>query len=179
MLTLILGGARSGKSRYAQSLCLEKKEVFYLATARRDDADEEMTARIERHKLDRPPHWEIIEEPLDLIGKIERDVPENATVLVDCLTVWLSNLMWEERGKAEDELENSILRKAGEFAAAARNRNVIAVSNEVGSGIVPDNPVGRSFRDLQGLTNQVLAWKADRVILVVAGLPLTLKGVPY
>ncbi|HXG83415.1 MAG TPA: bifunctional adenosylcobinamide kinase/adenosylcobinamide-phosphate guanylyltransferase [Pyrinomonadaceae bacterium] len=176
MFTLILGGARSGKSRYAQSLCLNSPEVFYLATAPAGDADEEMNFRIARHRRERPAHWKIIEEPLEIAEQIRKTISTDSIVLVDCVTVWLSNLMWEYRAEPEDEIEKIILRKVDDFASAARQSNVVAVSNEVGGGIVPDNRLGRSFRDLQGLTNQLLAREAERVVLVIAGLPLILKG---
>lgn len=176
MLTLILGGARSGKSRYAQSLCAGDEPIFYLATARVDLTDEEMVARIARHRDDRPRHWRAIEEPLEITERIKSKVPAGGKVLVDCVTIWLSNFMWEERDAARDAREQSVLRKVEDFAAIARDRDVVAVSNEVGGGVVPDNPVGRAFRDLQGSVNQLLARKADQVVLVIAGLPLTLKG---
>lgn len=176
MFTLVLGGARSGKSRYAESLCLNSSEVFYLATARVDDADEEMNSRIERHRLERPAHWKIIEEPLEITGQIRKTVSTDSIVLVDCVTVWLSNLMWKHRAEPEEALEKIVLGKVEDFARVACESNVVAVSNEVGGGIVPDNRLGRSFRDLQGFTNQILAREAERVVLIVAGLPLTLKS---
>lgn len=176
MFTLVLGGARSGKSRYAQSLCLKSPEVFYVATALIDDADEEMNSRIEHHRRNRPAHWKIIEEPLEITKRMRKTASADSIVLVDCVTVWLSNLMWEHRAEPEDELEKIILRRVEDFARAAREMNVVAVSNEVGSGIVPENRLARSFRDLQGLTNQILAREAERVVLIVAGLPLILKG---
>jgi adenosylcobinamide kinase/adenosylcobinamide-phosphate guanylyltransferase len=176
VLTLVLGGARSGKSRYAESLCLNSTEVFYVATARVDRSDAEMNSRIERHRQNRPAHWKIIEEPLEIAEQIRKITSVDSIVLVDCITVWLSNLMWEYRARPKDEIEKIVLRRAEEFARVARESNVAAVSNEVGGGIVPDNRLGRSFRDLQGLANQILAREAERVILVVAGLPLTLKG---
>ena len=176
MFTLVLGGARSGKSRYAQSLCLNSPEVFYVATARSDDADEEMDSRIARHRQNRPAHWKIIEEPLEIAEQIRKTVSTDSIVLVDCVTVWLSNLMWEFRAEPEEALEKIVLGKVEDFARVASESNVVAVSNEVGGGIVPDNRLGRSFRDLQGFTNQILAREAERVVLIVAGLPLTLKS---
>ena len=176
MFTLVLGGARSGKSRYAESLCLNSPEVLYLATAPADEADEEMNSRIERHRRDRPAHWKLIEEPLEIVERMRKTVSTDSIVLVDCVTLWLSNLMWEYRAEPEDAIEKIVLGKVEDFARAAREMNVVAVSNEVGGGIVPENRLARSFRDLQGLTNQILAREAERVVLIVAGLPLTLKG---
>jgi adenosylcobinamide kinase/adenosylcobinamide-phosphate guanylyltransferase len=174
MLTLIIGGARSGKSRFAQALCRDARNVLFIATASAECADEEMCARISRHRAERPHDWLTIEEPLYL-ERVVREAPPDATLLIDCITLWVSNLMWEHKALADDERENIILSQVVEFTQAAQERQVIAVSNEVGSGIVPDNNVGRTFRDLQGLVNQLLARVAARVVLVVAGLPLVLK----
>ncbi len=173
MLTLIIGGARSGKTRYAQSLCSPALRVAYVATARPED--EEMLARIERHRGDRPGGWKTIEEPLALAAAIRRASPEADVILIDCLTVWLSNLCWELRDEAAAEIECAALAEINRIAAAAEKRHVILVSNEVGCGIVPDNPVGRSFRDVQGLVNQRAAAAAQRVFLMVAGIPLRIK----
>jgi adenosylcobinamide kinase/adenosylcobinamide-phosphate guanylyltransferase len=175
MLTLILGGARSGKSSYAQALCRNEREVIFVATARVEDGDEEMSARISRHRAERPPEWETIEEPLDLARVIREASRPNSLLLVDCITLWVSNLMWEYRALSDDERERLVIERATEFAQAAREHQVIAVSNEVGSSVVPEHEVGRAFRDLQGLVNQSLAREARRVVLMVAGLPLTLK----
>lgn len=133
-----------------------------------------MCARISRHRADRPHDWITIEEPLYL-DRVVREAPPDATLLIDCITLWMSNLMWEHKTFAEDERANIILKQVVEFTEAAQERQVIVVSNEVGSGIVPDNNVGRAFRDLQGFVNQSLARVAQRVVLVVAGLPLVLK----
>jgi adenosylcobinamide kinase/adenosylcobinamide-phosphate guanylyltransferase len=176
MLTLVLGGARSGKSRYAQSLCDAAAPVVYVATARTDDGDDEMRARVARHRADRPAAWRTVEEPLDLERAVEEAEPREATVLVDCITIWVANLAWEYREASPDETERLVLERVAGLARAARTRRVVAVSNEVGWGLVPDNPVGRAFRDLQGLANQLLAREAESVVLMVAGLPLPLKG---
>jgi adenosylcobinamide kinase/adenosylcobinamide-phosphate guanylyltransferase len=173
MLTLILGGARSGKSRYAQDLCKDCSNVVYVATAQAGD-DPEMESRIARHRSSRPAEWKTVEEPLELPRSIHK-VDHDATILVDCVTIWISNLCWEHRSVSIDERESLVLQRTMEFAVASRRRNIIAVTNEVGCGIVPDSPVGREFRDLQGLANQLLAREANTVILMVAGLPLTLK----
>ena len=175
MLTLVLGGARSGKSRYAQSLCNGATRVVFLATARAE-GDEEMQARIERHRAERPRQWQTIEEPLAVVSAV-RESNSTATVLVDCVTNWLANLAWEHRTLSEEEQQKRILSEVTELARAAGERRVVAVSNEVGGGIVPESPVGRSFRDLQGTANQVLAREAGLVVLMVAGLPWTIKNV--
>ncbi|HXG84303.1 MAG TPA: bifunctional adenosylcobinamide kinase/adenosylcobinamide-phosphate guanylyltransferase, partial [Pyrinomonadaceae bacterium] len=114
--------------------------------------------------------------PLNPADYLRNSAADDSVVLIDCVTVWLSNLMWEYRAESREAIENSVLQKVEEFAFAARNRQVVAVSNEVGGGIVPDNPLARSFRDVQGLANQILAREAERVVIVIAGLPLTLKG---
>jgi adenosylcobinamide kinase / adenosylcobinamide-phosphate guanylyltransferase len=176
MLTLILGGARSGKSCYAQLLCGASKDVIYIATARAE-GDEEMQARISRHRADRPHEWTTVEEPLEVARIVRQAAPAGARVLIDCVTVWLANLAWEHRVLPDERREALILERATELAQVTREREVIAVSNEVGSGIVPDHPVGRAFRDYQGLVNQLLAREAEHVVLMVAGLPLTLKDV--
>ncbi|MGH9935068.1 MAG: bifunctional adenosylcobinamide kinase/adenosylcobinamide-phosphate guanylyltransferase [Blastocatellia bacterium] len=181
MLTLILGGARSGKSRYAQSLCDRSAQVVYIATARADevDSDHEMRERIARHRADRPANWRTVEEPLDLPRAV-REAPVEATLLIDCATLWISNLMWEYRGQTMAAQENQILAQVDDLILASRRRSedageIIIVSNEVGGGLTPEHPVGRAFRDLQGFANQRLARAADKVVFIVVGLPLPLK----
>jgi adenosyl cobinamide kinase/adenosyl cobinamide phosphate guanylyltransferase len=165
-LTLVLGGARSGKSRYAESLITALPPPWiYVATA--ESGDEEMAARIESHRQRRGAQWRTIEAPRELAKTLSACCDE--PVLVDCLTLWLSNLMLAEANIEEEiaQLEKALM--------AARAR-LILVANEVGSGIVPSYPLGRRFRDLQGMLNQRIAASAERVILMVAGLPLVLKG---
>jgi adenosylcobinamide kinase/adenosylcobinamide-phosphate guanylyltransferase len=174
MLTLILGGARSGKSRFAQSLCQDSATVAYLATARVDD--EEMRERVERHRADRPSHWLTIEEPLDLADVVRRASTATPTILIDCLTVWLSNLMWEMRGQSSALLEQAVYHQLDDIVAATGSAHIVAVSNDVGSGVVPESAVGRQFRDLQGLLNQHAAALAGRVFLVVAGIAIPIKA---
>jgi adenosylcobinamide kinase/adenosylcobinamide-phosphate guanylyltransferase len=165
--TLVLGGARSGKSRYAQSLISAQPPPWiYIATAEARDA--EMAARIEKHRAQRGNGWQTIAEPHDLPAALS-SAPPSAPVLVDCLTLWLSNRML-----ANADLDREI--DALEAALDVRPGPIVLVANEVGYGIVPDNSIGRRFRDLQGALNQRLAAGADRVVLVVAGLPLMLKG---
>jgi adenosylcobinamide kinase / adenosylcobinamide-phosphate guanylyltransferase len=174
MLTLVLGGARSGKSRYAQAL-IGDRAAIYVATARRT-RDREMSGRIERHRADRPVSWTTIEEP-ELVARVVRSAkPTDAPVLVECVTLWLSNLLERESHTPARRQQDILMAAVRELADACRLREVIAVSNEVGGGIVPTTRVGRRFRDLQGWANQILAAEAESVVLVVAGLPLALKA---
>jgi adenosyl cobinamide kinase/adenosyl cobinamide phosphate guanylyltransferase len=165
-LALVLGGARSGKSRFAEGLLARHAPPWlYVATAEAGDA--EMVTRIAAHKARRGTDWMTVEAPRDLAGVLAEHGDRPA--LVDCLTLWLSNLMLAD---AAVDAEIARLEQALEQARAP----VVLVANEVGSGIVPDNALARRFRDLQGQLNQRLAARADRVILMVAGLPLFVKG---
>jgi len=169
-LTLVLGGARSGKSRYAEGLIASLPPPWqppwtYVATAEAGDA--EMTARIAAHRARRGPQWRTVEAPRDLAAPLA--ARERTPTLVDCLTLWLSNLML-----ADADIDGEVLRL--ERALTAAPAPVVLVANEVGSGIVPDTPLGRRFRDRHGVLNQQMAARADRVVLVVAGLPLAVKG---
>jgi len=165
-LTLILGGARSGKSRYAESLIAELPPPWtYVATAEAGDA--EMAERIAAHRARRGTQWQTIEAPRDLAAALKSC--HTTPVLVDCLTLWLSNLLL-----AEADIEADIT--GLEQALMAATTPLALVANEVGYGIVPNSALGRRFRDLQGLLNQRIAARADRVVLVVAGLPLAVKG---
>jgi adenosylcobinamide kinase/adenosylcobinamide-phosphate guanylyltransferase len=177
MLTLILGGASSGKTRLAQRLAAPAGRVSYVATAQAGQ-DPEMAARIERHRADRPGSWRTIEEPLALAATVERAASETDAILVDCLTLWLSNLFWEHRDGAPRQVEDAARNELQRVAAAARQCHIILVSNELGCGTVPEPAVTRGFRDTQGLLNQWAAEAADEVILTVAGLPLYLKTAP-
>jgi adenosylcobinamide kinase/adenosylcobinamide-phosphate guanylyltransferase len=174
MLTLILGGARSGKSKLAQRLAAREQRVCYVATAIAAD-DGEMAARIERHRADRPAFWRTIEEPLALADAVDLAARDADLVLVDCLTIWLSNLFWEHRSSPPDSLEDAVRSQIRRISRASESLHIILVSNEVGSGTVPEAFVTRAFRDTQGLLNQWAAEAADEVILAVAGLPLYLK----
>ena len=176
MLTLILGGARSGKSRLAQRLAQPAGQVTYIATADAGD-DPEMVARIARHRADRPHAWTTVEEPLALASAVEQAADGADAILVDCLTIWLSNLFWKHRDAEPGKVEGMARAELGQIAGTARCRHVILVSNELGCGTVPEPAVTRAFRDTQGLLNQWAAELADDVILTVAGLPLYLKGV--
>ncbi|MDI6854724.1 MAG: bifunctional adenosylcobinamide kinase/adenosylcobinamide-phosphate guanylyltransferase [Deltaproteobacteria bacterium] len=172
-LALILGGARSGKSRLALRLAEARSAPrLFLATAEPGDA--EMAARIDKHRQDRGTDWHTWEEPLELAAAIDRAQGSYRVILVDCLTLWLSNILMGEPSAADLE------KACGEVVEAA-GRTVtplILVSNEVGWGIVPDNPLARQFRDAAGGLHQRLAAKADLVLLCVAGLPLMLKSPP-
>jgi adenosylcobinamide kinase / adenosylcobinamide-phosphate guanylyltransferase len=164
---LILGGARSGKSAYAQNLAeTHGSERLYLATA--TAGDEEMAARIARHRRDRGQGWTTVEEPLDIVAVLATHARGGRAVVVDCLTLWLSNLLLAGRdpGPAAAALADAIQGLAGP---------AIFVSNEVGMGLVPDHKLGREFRDWQGRVNQEIGAACDAVIFVAAGLPLQLK----
>ncbi|MCU1263058.1 MAG: cobU [Bryobacterales bacterium] len=174
MLTLILGGARSGKSKLAQRLAAPAGRVAYIATATAGQ-DPEMAARIERHRGDRPRSWQTIEEPLALASAVERASKESDAVLVDCLTIWLSNLFWEYRNGEPGHVEAAARAELQQIAGPICPCHVILVSNELGCGTVPEPTVTRAFRDVQGLLNQWAAEAADEVIFTVAGLPLYLK----
>jgi adenosylcobinamide kinase / adenosylcobinamide-phosphate guanylyltransferase len=181
-IMLILGGARSGKSRLAEEKALDAGgTAAYIATAA--VYDEEMAHRVNLHQVRRPPHWITIEEERDLVGALERVPPDARTVIVDCLTLWLTNLLLDgyEQGisaEALDKLEISIRFELERFCHTARRKpfQTILVANEVGCGIVPEPPLGRIFRDLAGRVNQQAAAAADCVYFVVAGCPLCVKG---
>ena len=167
-LTLVLGGARSGKSAYAESL-LGGKGAVYVATA--EAIDEEMRDRIARHRARRGAEWTTVEAPFELVGALDAQAgnASGSGVLVDCLTVWLGNLM--HAGRDIDREVRSLLESLALAAAP-----VVLVANEVGLGVVPDNALARAFRDHAGRLNQALAARADRVVLVTAGIPLDLKS---
>jgi adenosylcobinamide kinase/adenosylcobinamide-phosphate guanylyltransferase len=174
VLTLVLGGARSGKSAHAQSLV--NGPVVYVATAPNDPNDPEMVQRIARHRAARPSHWKTVEAGLDLVEAVRTAEPREAAVLVDCITLWVSNLLYEYRGLDATTRENRILTAAGALGELGQARSIVAVSNEVGSGLVPETEVGREFRDLQGRVNQILAGAASRVVLMAAGIAVTIKS---
>jgi adenosyl cobinamide kinase/adenosyl cobinamide phosphate guanylyltransferase len=166
-LVLVIGGARSGKSELAQRLASDQDgTVVLLATAEADD--QEMAARIEEHRRNRPATWQTIEEPLRLRKTIET-VGEEDCLIIDCLTLWTANAL--DRGAAEVEAEA----EAAARLASGRPGLTIAVTNEVGLGLVPDNPLGRSYRDLLGRVNAIWAAAADHALLLVAGRVLKLE----
>src|SRR6266542_1989303 len=169
-LTLLLGGVRSGKSRLAVRLATSgDTPVVVIATA--EAGDEEMAERIRRHRAERPAEWETVEEAIELEAALA-SIPHDSGVLVDCLTLWVSNLL--DRGASDAEVEE----RAGRAAriAATRVSAVVAVTNEVGWGVIPDNALARRFADLLARVNATWADAADRSVLVVAGRLLPLSG---
>ncbi len=173
MLSLVIGGARSGKSRFAQSLCSSAERVVYIATARPDD--DEMADRIRRHRESRSPHWITVEEPLEIAKAVERHAGECDGLLLDCLTIWLSNLCWQHRAESPAEIEQNALAEVKRLANATARCHAVVVTNEVGSGLVPDAAICRMFRDVQGFVNQQVACSADWVYHVVAGIAVPIK----
>ncbi|MGI9424656.1 MAG: bifunctional adenosylcobinamide kinase/adenosylcobinamide-phosphate guanylyltransferase [Hyphomicrobiaceae bacterium] len=163
---LVLGGARSGKTRHAMTCAEIQPERIYLATA--EAWDDEMRARIQQHQKERDATWSTVEEPLEICQVLKQIDRQKCAIVVDCLTLWLNNLMAADRdvdGATDDVV-----------AAVGRSTSdIIFVSNEIGFGIVPDNALARRFRDAQGRLNQRIARSVDRVDLVVAGLPLNVK----
>jgi adenosylcobinamide kinase/adenosylcobinamide-phosphate guanylyltransferase len=166
---LVLGGARSGKSRFAVDCQPPRARVTFVATAMAFDDD--MVQRIDRHRAERPGHWRTVEEPLELVPVLRDACVKTDAVVVDCLTVWVANLLL--RGDADDH----VLKQTDELVAllSLRSADVTLVSNEVGLGVHPSTEDGRRFRDLLGRVNQRIAAGVDRVVLMVAGLPLVVK----
>ncbi|MPZ24683.1 MAG: bifunctional adenosylcobinamide kinase/adenosylcobinamide-phosphate guanylyltransferase [Dehalococcoidia bacterium] len=183
-LTLITGGARSGKSTYAIAMGEQSEgRVVYIATAQAGDAD--MAQRIERHRSERPAEWMTIEEPRHISTAIRGASPHDALVIVDCLTMWVANLLLDHfhdvDAPLQDELERAdhdIRHEIADLCAlpAELTLDLLVVTNEVGSGVVPPYAAGRAYRDLLGTANQLVARAADRVVLLVAGLPLEIKA---
>lgn len=165
-VTLVLGGARSGKSAFAEALVARADTPVYLATA--EAGDREMAERIRLHQARRGQRWTTVEEPLDLAGRLAGWAAPGRAVLVDCLTLWLSNLIGA--GRDPGPAGAALVRALPELGGP-----VVFVANEVGLGIVPDNALARAFRDAAGRLNQDVAAVADRVVFVAAGLPLNLK----
>ena len=174
MLTLVLGGARSGKSRYAQAL-VRDRQAIYIATARRSPRDRDMMARIARHQADRPASWITIEEPESVPRVARHAQPHDVPVVVECVTLWLSNLLRREAQTPPRKQREILLTEVRALAAVGEGRELIVVSNEVGGGIHPPTRLGRRFQDLQGWANQILAQAAQQVVLVVAGIPVPIK----
>jgi adenosylcobinamide kinase / adenosylcobinamide-phosphate guanylyltransferase len=168
---LVIGGARSGKSGYGQNCAEESgKQPVLIATAEAGDA--EMAKRIAAHRAARGGHWRVIEEKLELVRALQRESAEDRVLLVDCLTLWLSNVMHHGR---DPEAESGLLAEAINGLAGP----AIFISNEVGFGIVPENMLGRRFRDAQGRLNQAVASRCEAVVLLAAGLPMIVKPAPH
>jgi len=169
-IVLVLGGARSGKSTYAQRLAEQWwMKPLYLAPA--ETLDQEMANRVKLHQQQRGARWACVEEPLDVARVICDTAPAHDGVLLDCATLWLTNVLLKEGEPAVRARKQELL-----AALKTSHTGVIIVSNEVGMGIVPESSLGREFRDLQGWLNQDLATVADIVLFIIAGLPLVLKG---
>lgn len=173
MLILFTGGSRSGKSGFA----LEKAKSFpgprtFIATAQA--FDDEMRVRIAKHARERSPDWRLVEEPFAVAEALETALRDAGTVLVDCITLWVSNLVCRDEAFGEEQAREGAERIAA-VASAARGA-VLVVTNEVGSGIVPDNALARRFRDCAGRANQAIARAADEVYLMTSGIPLRIKG---
>jgi adenosylcobinamide kinase / adenosylcobinamide-phosphate guanylyltransferase len=168
-ITLITGGARSGKSTHALQLAAAYRRKYFVATGQA--LDDEMSARIQFHRATRPPDFETVEEPDNLVGALAQIGPSADVVVVDCLTLWVSNLM---QLHADDvAIVGEADRLANELERAPFD--AIVVTDEVGLGIVPEHPTARRYRDLLGWTNQKIAHSADAVLLMVAGYPLKAK----
>lgn len=181
MRTLIIGGARSGKSAYAERLAVaSRKRIVYIATAQA--GDDEMKSRIAHHLERRDVYWTTVEEPIELARTIEKHSGPDTLVLVDCLTVWLSNLLFSEPRNYPEvgliepppafQYQRALLLQALDKAKGG----VILVSNEIGQGVIPQGALSRWFVDESGRLNQDVAAVCDRAILIVAGLPVVLKG---
>lgn len=173
-LILILGGARSGKSALAERLASQRKRVLFVATAEALDAD--MERRIAAHRSQRPSQWRTLEEPLDPASAIQEAADDYEICLLDCLTLWVSNLLLSMEGslKAEEDILSAVERLLEVYKRSSATW--IVVSNEVGLGIVPPTPLGRLYRDILGRANQTVVARADRVYLTVAGLALDVRS---
>ncbi len=175
-ITFVTGGARSGKSAYAVELGRQAAgAIVYLATA--EPSDGEMRERIAQHRTQRPTAWRTLEESIDIAERLVSDVERGSTVIVDCLTVWLGNVF--ERGKNDppERLREQALAIVQRLCAAPGEQQLrlIVVSNEVGGGLVPPDPMSRLYRDILGEVNQAVAACADEVVLLVSGIPVVVK----
>ncbi len=175
-IILITGGARSGKSRFAEELARKSgKSVAYLATA--EALDQEMTERIAKHKSQRPSHWLTLEEPIQIDRSIAALNGNADLILLDCLTLWVSNLIHQKPDYCAQEVEQAGRNLIIQSMQTVRknNKTLIFVSNEVGMGIIPDNPLNRVFSDMTGRINQIVSAEADEVYFMVSGIPLKVK----
>jgi len=178
-LIFITGGARSGKSSFAEKIVLDSNQsIAYIATAQ--PLDEEMKERIKMHKRRRPPNWEVFEESIDLNQLISHLGFEKEVIIIECLTLLISNLLlqWSKEKLEQAKQEETILSTIKEMAEISYQvpAQVIVVSNEVGMGLVPQNQLGRFYRDILGQANRIIASKADEVFFLVSGIPLKIKG---
>lgn len=165
---LITGGSRSGKSRYALELAEFAEKPYYIATAAA--GDDEMIDRIAKHRKERGKHWTTIEEEINISDAIKYAEESGAdSIVIDCLTLWTSNILFNKKVTIEKELEK-LLKSISEASTT-----LIFVTNEVGSGIVPSDPLSRKFRDSAGIVNQKVATTVDNVIMTVSGIPVTIK----
>ncbi len=173
-LTLVLGGVRAGKSRYAQELAREGDRVLFVATA--EAGDEEMSSRIAAHRAERPRGWATLEEPVDLVTALAPRLPDFDTVLIDCLTLWVSNLLLQDPDDGETPAH--IRSQASQLIDLYERSKAswIVVSNEVGLGVIPASKLGRDYADALGRVNQLFAAAADEAIVMFAGLPVSLKA---
>jgi len=178
-ITLVTGGARSGKSRFAEELaCKSAPPVLFVATA--EAGDEEMGRRIAAHRQDRPRTWRTVETPTGLAGDISRQLNGARTVLIDCVTMLVSNIFqknWRDTEEIDEVLETAVMKEIGELVNCLEllPARFIIITNEVGLGIVPADRMTRQYRDLLGKANQSLAQHADEVYLLTAGIPLRIK----
>ncbi|MEW6359040.1 MAG: bifunctional adenosylcobinamide kinase/adenosylcobinamide-phosphate guanylyltransferase [Planctomycetota bacterium] len=172
-MIFVTGGARSGKSLFAEGLLKGRDDVAYIATARIED--DEMRARIQKHRDRRPKTWTTIERPKGVDDAVREAATIHSAIMVDCITIYVSNLLLDDVNTADKE--GYIAREIKDLCRVCREveSDVVLISNEVGGGIVPDNALGRRFRDAQGLANQALAREADEVYFLVSGLPIKLK----
>ncbi|MCG6881273.1 MAG: bifunctional adenosylcobinamide kinase/adenosylcobinamide-phosphate guanylyltransferase [Deltaproteobacteria bacterium] len=168
-IVLVLGGARSGKSSWALEY-IEKSYHSYIFLATAEVMDEEMADRVDLHRKARGPKWQLREEPLEIADVVKSNAGSAEAMLIDCMTIWLSNVLLKKGAEKVPVYQNALLE-----ALVQSNQSVVIVSNEVGSGIVPEHPLGRQYRDMAGSLNQKLAAVADQVLLIVAGLPIFLK----
>lgn len=176
-LNLVLGGTRSGKSAFAEELAKKWGErVTYIATAA--CLDQEMERRIAKHRAVRPAHWTTVEATHGVAQVVKQVTADSQVVLLDCLTLLVSNLLFQEENLADQEIESRVLEEIRGLAVAAKNSPcpVIIVSSEVGLGLVPENQLGRLYRDILGKANQIVAEEAAHVYLVIAGIPVELKA---
>lgn len=168
-ITVVLGGARSGKSSWALEY-VEKSYDSYMFLATAEVMDEEMAHRVDLHRKARGPKWQLREEPLEIADVLKSNDLDVEAILIDCMTIWLSNVLLKQGAENVPVYQNALLQ-----ALASCPQSVVIVSNEVGSGIVPEHPLGRQYRDMAGSLNQRLAAAADQAVLIVAGLPIFLK----